>query len=120
MSGTRQAAWRRGRRAEVLAALLLRLKGYRILEQRFRVPAGEVDLIAKRGHIIAFVEVKARASQAAALEAVSARQRQRIAAAASAYLGRRAELAGCDARFDAVLVAPGRLPQHMTDAWRPT
>jgi putative endonuclease len=119
ISEERIAAWRRGRRAETLAALLLRLKGYRVLDRRFRVPAGEVDLIVRRGDIIAFVEVKARATRADAAEAISPHQRRRIAAAAAAWLGRRGDLAGCDVRFDAVLVAPRLLPQHLADCWRP-
>lgn len=119
MTETRQAAERRGRRAETLAAWLLRGKGYRILDRRFRVGAGEIDLVARRGRTIAFVEVKARASHAAAAEAVSPMQRRRIAAAAHAWLGRHPACAGCDLRFDAVLVAPRRPPRHVPDAWRP-
>ena len=119
MSDERQAAWRRGLRAESLAALLLRLKGYRILQKRFRVPAGEIDLIARRGKLIAFIEVKARNSRADAAESISPHQRRRIAAAAAAFLARRPDLAGCDMRFDAVLVAPRRMPLHLADAWRP-
>ncbi len=75
-----------GRRAEIISAWLLRLKGYRILAQRFKTPVGEIDLIAKRASIIAFVEVKARPSAAAAMESVSARQRRRIARAALLFL----------------------------------
>jgi putative endonuclease len=119
VSLTRQAAERRGRRAETLAAWLLRAKGYRILARRFRVAAGEIDLITRRGRTIAFVEVKARADHAAALEAVSPQQRRRIAAAAEGWLARRGDAAGCALRFDVVAVLPGRLPLHLADCWRP-
>ena len=119
MNGARQAAERRGRRAETHATWLLRAKGYRILARRFRVPAGEIDLVVRRGNIVAFVEVKARASQAAAAEAVSPHQRRRIAGAAAAWLGRNGEFSDYTLRFDAVLVTPRRLPLHLVDCWRP-
>jgi putative endonuclease len=119
MSDDRRAAERRGRRAEALAAWLLRAKGYRILERRFRAPGGEVDLVAGRGRTLAFVEVKARTSRAAAAESVTPQQRRRIAAAAAAWLGRHPAFAGHALRFDAVLVTPRRPPLHIADAWRP-
>ena len=75
-----------GRRAEILSAWLLRLKGYRILARRFKTPVGEIDLIAKRASTIAFIEVKARPTAAAAMESVSARQRRRITRAALVFL----------------------------------
>lgn len=115
---TRQAAWRRGRRAERLAAWWLRLKGYHILARGFRVGAGEIDLVARRGRVLALVEVKARDSMAQALDAVGPTQRARIARAAAAFLQRHPELAGLDVRYDAVLISPGRWPRHVTDAWR--
>ena len=118
-SDRRRRAEHRGRRAETLAAWLLRAKGYRILARRFRVPAGEIDLVARRGRMIAFVEVKARGSRTDAAEAVSPQQRRRIAAAAAAWLARHGGDADCDIRFDAVLVAPRRFPLHLTDCWRP-
>lgn len=114
----RRRAYGRGRRAESLAAWWLRLKGYRIVARDFRVPVGEVDLIARRGAVLAVVEVKARDSLHAAGEAVAPRQRRRIARAAAAFVQRRPELAPLDLRFDVVLVAPRRLPRHLADAWR--
>ena len=107
-----------GRRAEIISAWLLRLKGYRILAQRFKTPVGEIDLIAKRASIIAFVEVKARPSAAAAMESVSARQRRRIARAALLFLQKRPDLAKLQIRFDVILVTPGKWPDHLVDAWR--
>lgn len=114
----RRKAVRRGHRAEALAAWWLRLKGYRIEARGFRAPAGEIDLIARRGRVLALVEVKARRSLEAAGEAIAPRQRRRIARAAEAYLQRRPALANLELRFDAVLIVPGRLPRHLPDAWR--
>lgn len=108
----------RGRWAEILAALFLRLKGYRILERNWRSPAGEIDLIARRRHMIAFIEVKHRAAMAEAGESILARQRQRITRAAQHYLAARPALTGLDIRFDAILVVPWRRPLHIRDAWR--
>ena len=114
----RRRAEAQGRRAERLAAWWLRLKGYRVLTRDFRVPVGEIDLVVQRGQLVAAVEVKARAKLTEALGAISPRQRQRIARALGVFLQRRPELAGCDLRFDALLIVPWRLPCHMTDAWR--
>jgi putative endonuclease len=107
----------KGRRAETLAAWWLRLKGYRILARRHATPVGEIDLIARRGRCLAFVEVKARPDHTTARHAIAPRQRRRIARAAEAYLQRRPELHGHDLRFDAVLVVPGRRPQHLPNAF---
>lgn len=109
-----------GRRAEILSAWYLRLKGYRVLEKRFKSPVGEIDLVARRASVLAFVEVKARPSAAAAIESVSARQQQRISRAALVYLQKRPALAGLRPRFDVILVTPGRKPHHIVDAWRAT
>ena len=114
----RRRAWRFGRTAESLAAWWLRLKGYRVLARDFRVPVGEIDLIARRGRVLAFVEVKARRTAAAAPDALQPRQRRRIARAATAFLQQRPVLAGHRLRFDVIWIVPGRLPCHITDAWR--
>ncbi len=114
---TRRKAYGRGQRAEALAAWWLRLKGYRILVRGFRVAAGEIDLIARRGRLIALIEVKARPSLEQARAAILPRQRERIARAAEVFLQRHPELAGLDLRFDVVLLAPGRLPRHLANAW---
>lgn len=110
----------RGRRAELLAALALRLRGYRVLARRWRSPVGEIDLIVARGRTIAFVEVKARDSLDAAAESVSPHQRRRVARAAAHFLAGRPRLADRDLRFDVVLVAPGRWPRHVPAAWTET
>lgn len=115
---TRQAAERRGRWAETLAAWRLRLAGYRVVARNVRTPMGEIDLIVRRGPVLAFVEVKIRDGLASAAEAIRPGQQVRIRNAASAFLARRADLAGLTLRFDAVLVVAGRWPQHLPDAWR--
>jgi putative endonuclease len=107
-----------GRFAEARCALGLRLKGYRILARRHRSRVGEIDIIARRGGTLAFIEVKARQSLEEALESVSARQRARIRNAAELFLATRPHLARLEARFDVMLVAGWRWPRHLIDAWR--
>jgi putative endonuclease len=114
----RRSAFRRGHAAELLCLWHLRLRGWRILARRFRVPSGEVDLIARRGGVLAAIEVKARDSLAAANEAVTPYQRRRVSRALAHFLALRPELARLTLRFDVMLVAPRRLPQHLVDAWR--
>lgn len=114
----RRAFERAGRRAETLAALWLQMKGYQILDRRARTPAGEIDLVARRGRILAFVEVKARALREQAQEAVTPQARARIEQAARLWCGRRAGMNALNWRFDIMAVAPGRPPLHLRDAWR--
>jgi putative endonuclease len=109
----RLAAYRRGLSAETVAAWLLRAKLYRILARRYRTPAGEIDVIARRGRTIVFVEVKTRPSETEALEAVGPTARRRIARAAELWLAAHPGAAGFDLRFDLVIVVPGRLPRHV-------
>lgn len=109
----RRAAERRGRRAEALAAWLLRLKGYRVLARRYRTHAGEIDLIVRRGRSVVFVEVKERPDEVAALEAITHTARRRIARAAALWVSRNPAAAGLDQRFDVILACPGRLPRHL-------
>jgi putative endonuclease len=117
-TAARRRAFRRGLGAELLCLWHLRLRGYRILARRFRVPAGEIDLIARRGRVLAAIEVKARESVAAASESLTPRQRRRIARALEHFLMQRPDLAGLALRFDVMLVAPRRWPRHLADAWR--
>lgn len=117
-SKARAQSYRKGHVAEALAALLLTAKGYRILARRFRSPMGEIDLIAKRGHRIAFVEVKARATWQDGAWSVGPRQQARIARAAEAWRKRNPRLAAHEMSFDVVLVAPRRLPRHIAHAFR--
>jgi putative endonuclease len=109
-----------GLRAEAFAALLLRLKGYRILARRYKTRVGEIDLIARRGRTIAFVEVKARRSLAAALESLTPAMRARICRAALSYIARNPRHAGCDLRFDLIAAAPPFYWRHLDNAWRPS
>lgn len=118
MTGKRLAAERRGRRGEALAAWYLRLKGWRIVGQRLKTPRGEVDLIARRGRCVAFVEVKWRAGEAELALAIDHRRLARVAAAAEA-LAPRYVRDGDDLRIDVVLLAPGRWPRHIVNAWQP-
>jgi putative endonuclease len=114
----RLRATRRGRIGEWLASLRLMAAGYRIVARNFRSPAGEIDLIARRGRTLVFVEVKHRGDRAAAALALLPRQQARIHRAAEAFLAARPELATFSLRFDAMLLAPRRWPQHVVDAWR--
>ena len=116
MSRGRREAW--GRVAESLAAWSLRLRGYRILARRFRTPLGEIDLVARRGRLLAFVEVKARGELDLALVALGPRQRERTARAAELFLQRHPNYRGHTLRFDLVAVRPWRLPRHLIDARR--
>lgn len=116
-AGARKRAERRGRRSEWLAALWLMLKGYRILALRYRTPAGEIDIIARRGRLVAFVEVKARSSERAAVDAVSTMAHRRIRAAADIWLSRQRDPSALSLRFDVVAVLPGRFPRHLPDAF---
>lgn len=111
------AARRSGRSAEVLAALWLMAKGYRILGFRLKTPQGEIDLLARRGRVLAVVEVKRRTDLAQALAAVTPEQRLRLIRAAGAVAGRRKALKGLDIRLDLFALAPGGRPRHIVGAW---
>jgi putative endonuclease len=116
-SPARVEAFRTGLSAESRAAALLIAKGYRILAKRFRTPHGEIDIVARRRNLIVFVEVKARATLDDAAYAVTPRQQARIIAAAQIWLMAHPEHEGYDLRFDAMLVAPRRLPRHLMAAF---
>lgn len=109
-----------GRRGEVLAALLLMAKGYRILGFRLAAPQGEIDILAIRHGVLAVIEVKRRATLEIALETVRADQRDRLRRAAAAIAAGRPALKGAAIRLDLIALAPGRLPRHIPDAWRGT
>lgn len=113
----RRKAEARGRRAETAAALFLRLKGYRILARRAKTPVGEIDIVAARSGVVAFVEVKARRRGHAAW-AVTPQQTRRIARAARYWLGGNPAFAHNDCRFDIVIVSPYQMPVHLPDAFR--
>jgi putative endonuclease len=110
-------ARRSGRRAEVIAALHLMARGYRILGFRLRTPQGEIDLLAVKGAVLAVVEVKSRMSLETALDAVGFDQRDRLRRAAAAIASGRPALAGRTIRLDLFALAPGRWPRHIPNAW---
>jgi putative endonuclease len=110
-------AQRRGRLAEWLCCWHLRLRGWRVVARDWRCPAGEIDILARRGAVLAIVEVKSRGEVADAAMALSPRQRRRIGRAAQAFLLSRPDLAGLTLRFDVMLVARGRLPRHWRGVW---
>ena len=112
---TRAEREARGRRGEWLAAWYLRLTGWRVLARRVKTPRGEVDLVARRGRTVVFVEVKWRASAAERDRAIDPYRLRRVIAAAEA-LAPRYVRAGDDMRIDVLLLAPGRFPRHMANA----
>ena len=115
----RHRAQRRGRLAELLCRWHLRLHGWHIVATDWRCPSGEIDILARRGGVLAVIEVKSRAAAEAGPTAVPApRQRRRLARAAEAFLKTRPDLAGLSLRFDLMRVSPGRLPRHQPGLWR--
>ena len=116
MTASRRDRERGGRRAQTLACWWLRLKGWAILARRLKTPLGEVDIVARRGRVVAFVEVKARASAAEAARALDEYRLRRVAAAAGA-LAHRFARDGDDIRIDAMFIVPRRLPRHMENVW---
>jgi putative endonuclease len=113
----RVAAFRTGLSAETRAAAYLMAKCYRILAKRFKTPYGEIDLVAKKRNLIAFIEVKARSRLDDAAYAVTPRQQARIIDAAQGWLMAHPEHAELELRFDAILIAPRRLPRHLLAAF---
>jgi len=113
----RRRANRTGRCAEWAAALLLTLKGYRILARGFTVAGGEIDIVARRGEVVAFIEVKARPGLDEALLAVDGVKRRRLSRAAAVWLARNPWAASFDFRGDAVLMTPRHWPRHVVDAF---
>lgn len=113
-----RSRWVRGRRGEWLAAWWLRLWGWGIVARNLRTPMGEIDLVARRGGVLAVIEVKARPNLDRAAAAISPRQQERLVRAAGWLIAGRPDLAGLALRFDAVLIRPWRWPRHLPDAWR--
>lgn len=113
----RQAAFKLGLSAETRACAYLIAKGFRIAARRWRSPAGEIDIVARRGNLLAFVEVKARGKLDDAAYSVTERQQRRIASAAAAWLADHPEDGARDIRFDALLIAPRSWPRHIEAAF---
>lgn len=110
--------YQRGLRAEFIAKLFLRLKGYRILSQRYKTPVGEIDLIAQRGKTLVFIEVKARETIATALESISVIQQRRIMRAGLYFMNSSPKYGKYTVRFDAICIGSTFLPKHLENAWQ--
>ena len=116
----RVAAFRLGISAESRAALFLIAKAYRILARRWKTPFGEIDIVARRRNDLVFFEVKARDTLEDAAEAVTARNKQRIVAAAELWLAHHPQDAQRAIRFDVILMVPGKIPRHIVNAFDTT
>lgn len=114
---TKIRAYQKGFWAEFLAAWFLRFKGYRILHMRFKTGSGEIDIIARKRKLIAFVEVKARAHVQSAVDAVSYSSQQRISNAADIWLSKQRDANELSLRFDIIAVTPWKIPVHLKDAF---
>lgn len=112
----RRALWR-GHRAETIAAFYLMAKGWRIVDRNFRCRQGEIDIVAVKRDLIAFVEVKARLRDSDAVDAVGMQARRRIRAAAGVWVSRLPDASRLSWRFDIVAVTPWRIPRHFPDAF---
>ena len=107
----------RGRRAELIALLSLMVRGYRPVARNLKTPVGEIDLIMRRGSVLAVIEVKTRGSYTHAAEAILPQQQARIRRATEWLLAGRPDLAALTIRFDAVLVLPATWPKHLKGAY---
>lgn len=113
----KRAAYRRGFIAEYAAALLLLFKGYRIAAMRYRTHFGEIDIIARRGDLIVFVEVKARATLTSGVDSVGFESQRRIRTASDQWLSRQADFARLSCRYDIIVVTPPGFPHHFPSAF---
>lgn len=114
----RQEADQRGRQGEAEAAMFLAAQGWRIVAERVKTKAGEIDLVARRTGLIAFVEVKWRACPASLADAIDERRLARVAAAVE-IVWQDYATGGEDIRIDVILLAPGHKPTHIENAWMP-
>jgi putative endonuclease len=117
MREKRVRAYRSGVFAETVAAFILRLKGHRIVAQRYKTPVGEIDLVALKGKRLAFIEVKRRKTAEDAAWTLPAKQRRRIVRAAQYWLAGHPDFAGHDIAFDVVLAAPWAWPRYIANAF---
>lgn len=114
----RRKSYRRGHRGEGLAALALRLKGFRIVARRYRTKLGEIDLIARRGDLVLIVEVKVRKTLIEAMQAIAHQSERRIEGAADLWLSRQKDYGRLSVRFDLVAVLPWRWPVHVPNVFQ--
>ena len=117
MRESRVRAYRRGLFAETIAGLMLRLKGHRIVAQRYKTPVGEIDLVALKGKRLAFIEVKRRKTKEDAAWTLPTRQRRRIVRAAQYWLAGHPDFTGYDIAFDVILAAPWAFPRYIENAF---
>ena len=113
----RQIAHRKGKRAELYASIYLFFKGYRILSRRFKTPVGEIDIVARKGSLVVFVEVKARNDITTALDSISYNSQNRIKSAGDWWISRQRDGNLLSWRFDVIAITPNRLPVHFKDVW---
>ena len=114
----RQQALKRGGAGEWRAALALMLKGWRVVARRYRTPLGEIDIVARRGDLVAIVEAKARPTVEDAMDAVGYQAQKRIERAADLWLATQPDYARLSLRFDLIAVLPRRWPIHIENAWQ--
>ena len=117
MNDARRDAYAFGLRAETIATLWLRAQFYEILARNYRIQGGEIDIIARRGRAVVFVEVKARSALDDAATAITAQKEKRIARAANRWVATHPWAMRCDLRADAIFVAPGKIPRHIVAAF---
>ena len=117
MRNARVRAYRDGLLSETLTAFLFRLRGYRVVAQRYRSPVGEIDLVVTRGRRLAFVEVKRRKTKDEAAHSLSERQMERITRAAQYWLASHPDFTSHTIAFDVVLAAPWSWPRHIENAF---
>lgn len=111
-------AYIRGQRAELFCCIVLILKGYKILARRYKTHQGEIDIVATRGTVLAFIEVKARPNLAQAAEAVSSQQQARLSRTASLFLAHYRGNSQHTMRFDVMLILPWHWPIHIENAFQ--
>lgn len=113
----RRSSFFKGMTAEYIAALWLILHGYRLVHRRFQTKSGEIDLIARRGALTIFVEVKARKEIQMGIDSVTYETQNRIKAASDIWLSKQQNAQLLSQRYDIIVVVPWKLPQHFIDAF---
>ncbi|MEN9895604.1 MAG: hypothetical protein RIR97_1456 [Pseudomonadota bacterium] len=103
--------------SEILAAFFLMAKGYRILALRYKTPLGEIDIVARKGDLVVFCEVKARKSVNEAVFAVSTTAQKRIRNASDLWLSKQAKAAVLSQRYDIIAITPWSLPTQIENAF---
>lgn len=112
-----RTSYQKGVFAEKLACIYLILKGYRILQLRYKTKLGEIDIVARKRKMIIFVEVKQRSTEEKSVEAISAKAQKRISNAARQFISCHPEYTGFAFRFDALLFIPPFFVRHLDNAW---